>query len=166
VFEIYNLNCNSFAGNTAKNKNDSVVWCIEVMNIFWEIVLSFVGVVAGFLVAEFVLDKIGVRVDTQKTKISISELPDYLSRKFLVNCAILIGEKKKFSNLEDQEIAEMKKLVEEMKCNEIAIFKEENCKLAIRDGKFLVCVRGKVVSMKDLAEISDIIRRSLRGVGK
>jgi hypothetical protein len=135
------------------------------MGIFWEIMLSFVGVVAGFLVAEFVLDKIGVRIDTQKTKVSINELPDLLNRKFLVNCAIFIGEKKKFSNLEEHEIAEMKKLVEETNCNEIAIFKEGNCKLAVRDGKVLVCVRGRIISMKDLAEISGIIHRSLRGVG-
>jgi len=136
------------------------------MNIFWEIMLSFVGVVAGFLVAEYVLDRIGIRVVSQKTKVSINELPDFLNRKFLMKCAIIIGEKKKFSNLEEHEIAEMKKLVEETSCNEIAIFKEENCKLAIRDGKVLVCVLGKVISMKDLAEISEVIHRSLRGVGK
>ncbi|MCS7144269.1 MAG: hypothetical protein NZ879_04540 [Archaeoglobaceae archaeon] len=136
------------------------------MKIFWEIVLSFAGVIAGFFVAEFVLEKIGLGIKSQKTKINVNELPEYLNRKFLVNCAILFGEKKRFSNLEDQEIAEMKRMIEEMNCREIAIFKDENCKLAIKKGKVLVCVRGKVISMKDLSEISEVIHRALRGVGE
>ncbi|MEM2727209.1 MAG: hypothetical protein QXV61_03020 [Archaeoglobaceae archaeon] len=137
-----------------------------MVSIFWEIILSFAGVIVGFFVAEFVLEKIGLGIQPQKTKVNVNELPEYLNQKFLVNCAILIGEKKKFSNLEDQEIAEMKKMVEEMNCNEIAILKEENCKLAIKKGKILVCVRGKVISMKDLSEISEVIHRSLGGVGE
>ncbi|MEM2190494.1 MAG: hypothetical protein QW540_03560 [Archaeoglobaceae archaeon] len=137
------------------------------MDIFWEIVLSFAGVVAGFFVAEFLLEKIGLGIQSpKKTRININELPEYLTRKFLVNCAILIGGKKKFSNLEDQEIVEMRKIVEEVNCNEIAIFREEGCKLAVRKNNIFVCVRGKVLSMKDLGEISEVIHRAIGGVGK
>lgn len=68
--------------------------------------------------------------------------------------------------MDDQEIMEMKKMVEEMNCNEIAIFKEENCKLAIKKGKILIFVRGKIISMKELSEISEAIHRALRGVGE
>lgn len=137
------------------------------MDIFWEIILSFAGVVVGFFIAELLLEKIGLGIQSpKKTKININELPEYLNRKFLVNCAVLIGGKKKFSNLEDQEIAEMRKIVEEMNCNEIAIFREENCKLAVKKNNIFVCVRGKVLSMKDLGEISEIIHRALGGVGK
>ncbi|MDI9611211.1 MAG: hypothetical protein QFX36_07775 [Archaeoglobales archaeon] len=136
------------------------------MKIFWEIVLSFIGVIAGFFVAEFVLEKIGLGIRTQKAKIGINELPEYLNRKFLVNCAILVGDKKRFSTMEDKEIEEMKKMVEEMKCKEIAIFKEDNCRLAIKKEKVLVCVSGKLISMKEIGEISETVHRALRGVGE
>ncbi|MCX8172669.1 MAG: hypothetical protein N3D09_03535 [Archaeoglobaceae archaeon] len=137
-----------------------------MIKILWEIVMSFAGVVAGFFVAEFVLEKIGFGVKTQKARVNINELPEYLNRKFLVNCAILFGERKRFSDLNDEEIAEMKKMLEDVNCNEIAILKDENCKLAIKKGKVLVCVRGKLLSMKALAEISEVIHRSLRGVAE
>lgn len=137
-----------------------------MVSIFWEIILSFAGVIAGFFVAELVLGKIGLGIGAQKTKIDINELPEYLNQRFLVNCAVLFGERKKFSNLEDQEIVEMKRMIEETNCNEIAILKEESCKLGLRKGKVFVFVRGKVISMKDLAEISEVIHRALRGVGE
>ncbi len=137
-----------------------------MVDIFWEIVLSFAGVVGGFLVAEFMLEKIGLGMESQKARVNFNELPEFLSSKFLVNCAILIGEKKRFSNLEDEEIDEMKRMLEAANCTEIAVFKEENCKLAIKKGRVLVCVRGKLVSMKELAEISEVIHRALRGVGE
>lgn len=137
-----------------------------MVNIFWEIVLSFAGVIAGFLVAEFVLEKIGLGIRTQKAKLSINELPEYLNRKFLVNCAILVGEKKKFSSLDDKEVEEMKRMVEEMKCKEMAIFKDDNCKLVVKEGIVLVCVSGKLISMKEVDEISETVHRALRGVGE
>lgn len=135
-----------------------------MVKIFWEIILSVVGVIVGFFVAEFMLEKIGVGITSQKTKLSINELPEYLNRKFLVNCAILIGEKKKFSTLDEKEIEEMKKMVEETNSKEVAIFKEENCKLVIKKGRILVCVSGKLISMKEISEISEIVHLALRGV--
>lgn len=135
-----------------------------MVDIFWEIVLSFVGVIAGFLVAELLLDKIGLGIEVQKAKVSVNELPEYLNKKYLVNCAIMIGEKRKFSNLNEKEIAEMKKMVEETNYDEIAILKEGNCMLAIKKGNVLVFVRGKVISMRDLGEISEVVHRALRGV--
>lgn len=137
-----------------------------MVKIYWEIILSFAGFVAGFLVAEFMLEKIGLGLKTQKTKINFDDLPEFLNSKFLVNCAILIGEKESFSSLDDQEIEEMKKMLNEANCNEIAILKEDICKLAIRKGRVFVCVRGKLFSMKELAEISEVIHRSLRGVAE
>lgn len=134
--------------------------------IFWEIVLSVAGIGIGFFAGDFMLGRLGIKKGKQIQRLTLKEVPEYLKNKFLVNTAILVGEEKRILGLEEADVSEMKKIVEEMNCSEIVIFNENQCRFAIKKGNMFIYVRGKIASMKEVYEIWELIHRALREVKK
>lgn len=135
-----------------------------MVRIFWELLISTFGVGFGFFIGENLLKKLGIGNKRQKIILKLNEIPEYLKNKFLVNSAVIEGDRKKILGIEESEATEMWKLLEQMNAEEIVIFHENDCRYALRDGKTFLYVRGKVASLRDLSEISEIVHRSLRGV--
>lgn len=137
-----------------------------MVRIFWELVISTFGIGIGFFIGERLLRKIGIGDDTQKVVLSVEEIPEYLKSKFLVNSALFYGEKKKILGVEETEALEMRKLIEKMNAEELVVFKDNDCRYGLKQGKVFLYVRGKIASFRDLSEIWEVLRRSLRGVGR
>ncbi len=136
------------------------------MRIFWEVLISTFGILFGFFIGEKLLRKLGLGNNGKKVVLKFEEIPEYLKSKFLVNSAIFDGERKKLHGVEEVEAMEMKKLLEQTNAEEIAIFRENDCRYALKQGRTFLYIRGKIASVKDLSEIWEIVNRSLRGVAK
>ncbi|MEM2176140.1 MAG: hypothetical protein QXN34_02260 [Archaeoglobaceae archaeon] len=134
------------------------------MYIFWEIVLSVAGIGMGFFAGDFMLGRLGIKKGKQSQRLTLKEIPEYLKNKFLVNTAILAGGEKRIIGLEEVDVIEMKKIVEEMNCSEIVIFNENQCRFAIKKGNTFIYVRGRIASMRELYEIWEVIHRALTEV--
>ncbi|MEM1578047.1 MAG: hypothetical protein QXK70_05820 [Archaeoglobaceae archaeon] len=132
--------------------------------IFWEIVLSVAGIGMGFFAGDFMLGRLGIKKGKQSQRLTLKEIPEYLKNKFLVNTAILAGGEKRIIGLEEVDVIEMKKIVEEMNCSEIVIFNENQCRFAIKKGNTFIYVRGRIASMRELYEIWEVIHRALTEV--
>lgn len=137
-----------------------------MVRILWELLISTFGVGLGFFIGENFLRKLGFENKKQKIILKISEIPEYLKNKFLVNSAIINGEKKRFLGLEEAEVLEMRNLLEQIGADEMVIFRENDCKYALKYGKTFLYVRGRITSLKDLSEIWEVVHRSFRGVEK
>ncbi|MFN3383492.1 MAG: hypothetical protein ACK401_01180 [Archaeoglobaceae archaeon] len=136
------------------------------MRIFWEILTSTFGILLGFFIGEKLLKKLGLGNKSKKVFLKFEEIPEYLKNKFLVNSAIFDGERKKLHGIEEVEAMEMRKLLEQTNAEEIVIFRENDCRYALKQGRVFLYVRGRIASVKELSEIWEVVNRSLRGVAK
>lgn len=118
----------------------------------------------GFFAGDFMLGRLGIKKGKQSQRLTLKEIPEYLKNKFLVNTAILAGGEKRIIGLEEVDVIEMKKIVEEMNCSEIVIFNENQCRFAIKKGNTFIYVRGRIASMRELYEIWEVIHRALTEV--
>jgi len=137
-----------------------------VVGIFWEIVISSSGVIAGFFIGEFLLKKLGFGNGMIKTEIKLSELQEFLKKRFLVNSALVHKGRRTLVGLEEVELDEAMKLFESLKSDEAILFNRDDCRFFLKRGETFIYLRGKIASFRDLAEIWEVVQRSLRGEAK
>ncbi len=136
------------------------------MGIFWELIVSSSGVIAGFFIGETLFKKLGFEEKKEKLELKPLELQEFLKNRFLVNSALITGEKRSLFGVDDVEVDEMLNLLKNLKSDELIIFNEDDCRFALKKGENFIYIRGKIASFRDLAKIWEIVQRSFRGGAK
>jgi hypothetical protein len=136
------------------------------MDIFWELIVSSSGVIVGFFIGETLFKKLGFEEKKEKLELKPGELQKFLKNRFLVNSALISGEKRSLFGVDDVEVDEMLNLLKNLKSDELIIFNRDDCRFALKKGENFIYIRGKIASFRDLAKIWEIVHRSFRGEAK
>ncbi len=139
---------------------------MEGSKITWYILIAIAGVVIGFVVAERVLSKKGIRNRTKRVRVSVENLPDYLENKFLIKCSVLKNKNRVIGNLSENEIEEVLEKLDAIGSEEVVVIEGSDYCYAVRKDDIAVVVKGKFISMRDFSEVWSIIQASIFGEGR
>jgi len=135
-----------------------------VVNISWQIVLAVVGVIAGFIVTDRILERRGYGVRKKVNYVKIDTLGEFLREKYLVNVAVLMGDNRFVIGVDDFEIDEMRTALEISRSDEILRISGSDYRYAVKRGEAFIYIHGKFISLEDFSEVWKIIQNALRGV--
>jgi len=122
------------------------------------------GVIAGFVVAERILEKRGYRRREKGVSISLDELPEHLRKRFLASCAVLRPDGNVMVGVDSTEVEKLLETLSSAGSDEIVMISGSDYKYVTKKGDTVVYVRGKFISMRDFSELWITVRRALRGV--
>lgn len=135
-----------------------------MVNISWQIILAVVGVIAGFIVTDRILERKGYGVRKKVNYVKLDTLGKFLREKYLANVAVLRGENRFVIGVDDFEINEMKTALEVSRSDEILRISGSDYKYAVKRGDVFIYLHGKFISLEDFSELWKIIRNALKGV--
>jgi len=151
-------------GNCEKAKILKFEIIVEGINIIWQAVIAVIGVVTGFILTEKILERKGLRRRRLKIKVGFYDLPDYLESRYLLQSAIIHGDRVILKGVSIEEAEEALKILEKTGCSEIVLISGSDFRYATRRGSASVYLRGKFVSMRDFSEVWNIVQSSLQEV--
>jgi len=135
-----------------------------VVGISWQIVFAIVGVIAGFVITDKILDRKGYRSREILRRMELEELCSYLKERHLVNVAAIVGDKKIVEGVDDYELDEIRTLMRSMGTNEILLISGSDYKYAMRGNGVFIFIKGKFVSLEDFSKVWKLIKSSVVGV--
>lgn len=135
-----------------------------MVNISWQIVLAVVGVIAGFVVTDRILERRGYGVRKRVNYVKIDALGEFLREKYLVNVAVLRGESRFVIGVDEFEIDEMRTALEVSRSDEILRISGSDYRYAVKRGDVFIYLHGKFISLEDFSEVWKIVQNALRGV--
>ncbi len=135
-----------------------------MVGISWQIVFAIVGVIAGFVITDKILDRKGYRSKEIFRRMGIEELCGYLKERYLVNVAAIVGDKKIVEGVDDYELDEIRTLMRSMGADEILLVSGSDYKYAMRGNGVFIFVKGKFVSLEDFSKVWKLVKSSIVGV--
>jgi len=135
-----------------------------VVTISWQIILAVIGVIAGFVVTDKILERKGYGVKGKISNVSIDNLAEFLREKYLVNVAIISKEDKIVVGVDDSEIDETRMTLEVSRSDEILLISDSDYKYAVKRGDVFIYIHGKFLSLEDFSQVWTIVQNALRGV--
>ncbi len=136
-----------------------------MVTISWQIILAVIGVIAGFVVTDKILERKGYGVKGKISNVSIDNLAEFLREKYLVNVAIISKEDKIVVGVDDSEIDETRMTLEVSRSDEILLISDSDYKYAVKRGDVFIYIHGKFLSLEDFSQVWTIVQNALRGVG-
>ncbi len=124
-----------------------------------------IGVVAGFVVTEKILEKRGYRRRAFKLNLKLEELPKYLEKRFLAKSAVVTPSNKVLVGVEENEVEKSLELLSSLSVNELVTVSGSDYTYITKFGDVVVFVKGKFASMRDLSEVWMVVHHVLRGGG-
>jgi hypothetical protein len=135
-----------------------------VVGISWQIILAIIGVVAGFVISDRILDRKGYRRREILRPMELEELCSHLMAKYLVSVAAIAGNKRIVEGVDDYEIDEIRTLMRSMGTDEILLVSGSDYRYAMRGKGAFIFIKGKFVSFEDFAKVWKLVKSSLVGV--
>lgn len=135
-----------------------------MVTISWQIILAVIGVIAGFVVTDKILERKGYGVKGKISNVSIDNLAEFLREKYLVNVAIISKEDKIVVGVDDSEIDETRMTLEVSRSDEILLISDSDYKYAVKRGDVFIYIHGKFLSLEDFSQVWTIVQNALRGV--
>lgn len=136
-----------------------------MVGISWQIVLAVIGVVAGFVITDKILNMKGYRGREILRPMELEELCSHLMTKYLVSVAAIAGDKKIVEGVDDYEIDEIRTLMRSMGSEEILLVSGSDYRYAMRGNGIFIYIKGKFVSLEDFAKVWKLVKSSIAGVG-
>jgi len=134
------------------------------VGISWQIVFAIVGVIAGFVITDKILDRKGYRSKEIFRRMDIEELCSYLKERYLVNVAAIVGDKKIVEGVDDYELDEIRTLMRSMGADEILLVSGSDYKYAMKGNGVFIFIKGKFVSLEDFSKVWKLVKGCVVGV--
>ncbi len=135
-----------------------------MVGISWQIVFAIVGVIAGFVITDKILDRKGYRSKEIFRRMDIEELCSYLKERYLVNVAAIVGDKKIVEGVDDYELDEIRTLTRSMGADEILLVSGSDYKYAMKGNSVFIFIKGKFVSLEDFSKVWKLVKGCVVGV--
>ena len=135
-----------------------------MVSISWQIVLAIVGVIAGFVVTDKILDRKGYRKKEILRPMELEELCSHLKAKYLVDVAAIAGDRKIVEGVDDYEVDEIRTLMRSMGTDEILLVSGSDYRYAMRGNGVFIFIKGKFVSFEDFSKVWKLVKSSITGV--
>uniref|UniRef100_A0A7C3RHQ5 Uncharacterized protein n=1 Tax=Archaeoglobus fulgidus TaxID=2234 RepID=A0A7C3RHQ5_ARCFL len=135
-----------------------------MVDISWLIVFAVVGVIAGFVITDRILDRKGYRKKEILRRMELEDLCRYLKERYLVNVAAISEDKKIVEGVDDYELDEIRTLMRGMATDEILLVSGSDYRYAMREDGLFIFIKGKFVSLEDFSKVWKLVKSSLAGV--
>ncbi|MBO8178924.1 MAG: hypothetical protein H0Z19_00340 [Archaeoglobus sp.] len=135
-----------------------------MVGISWQILFAIVGVIAGFVLTDKILDRKGYRSREILRRMELEELCSHLKSKYLVNVAAITGDKKIVNGVDDYELDEIRTLMRSMGNDEILLVSGSDYKYAMARKGVFIFIKGKFVSLEDFSKVWKLVKTSILGV--
>ncbi len=135
-----------------------------MVDITWLIVLAVIGVIAGFLITDRLLESRGLTSKKRVVRVNLKDLGRYLRDKYLVNVAVISGNDRQMYGVDEFEVDEIMTTLSTSGSDEVLFISESDYRYATKRGDVLVYIHGKFLSLEDFSEVWLIVQNALREV--
>ena len=134
------------------------------MDITWLVILAVVGVVAGFLITDRLLESRRLTARKRTVHVKPKDLGKFLKDKYLTNVAVLSKNRRELIGVDEFEVNKMMTTLEASGSDEVLLISGSDYRYAVKRGDVFVYVHGKFLSLEDFSEVWTTIQTALKEV--
>lgn len=135
-----------------------------MVGITWLIILAVIGVIAGFLITDRLLESRGLTARRRAVRVNLRDLARFLRDKYLANVAVISGSDRQMLGVDEFEVDEIMTTLSTSGSDEVLFISESDYRYATKRGDVFVYLHGRFLSLEDFSEVWLIIQNALREV--
>ncbi len=135
-----------------------------MVDITWMIVLAVIGVVAGFLITDKLLESRGLRARRRAVRVNLKDIGKFLRDKYLADVAVISGSDRQLLGVDEFEVDEIMTMLGTSGSDEVLFISGSDYRYATRRGDVFVYVHGRFLSLEDFSEVWLAVQNALREV--